>query len=101
MMCRRLFPLLRKVNTNMSWNPNQGQAPNQQNQYGGYTPPQQNAPYGEQQYGQQGGYQQGYTPPQPGSPYSGQQYGQQGYQQGAYGQQQAYGNGTGSVSPLG
>ena len=28
----------------MSWNPNQGQDPNQPNQYGGYTPPQQGTP---------------------------------------------------------
>ena len=53
----------------MSWNPNQGQDPNQPNQYGG-----------------------GYAPPQKGAPYSGQQYGQpDGYQQGGYGQQQPYG----------
>ncbi len=58
----------------MSWNPNQGQDPNQQGQYGGYTPPPNpNDPYGAQQGGyQQGGYQQ---PP----PYGQQQYG--GYQQ--------------------
>ena len=46
----------------MSWNPNQGQDPNQQGQYGGYTPPPNpNDPYS----GQQGGYQQqgGYPPP--------------------------------------
>ena len=53
----------------MSWNPNQGQDPNQQGQYGGYTPPPNpNDPYSAQQ----GGYQQ---PP----PYGQQQYG--GYQQ--------------------
>ena len=60
----------------MSWNPNQGQDPNQpgQNppnqgsQYGGYAPPPANDPYSAQQ----GGYQQ---PP----PYGQQQYG--GYQQ--------------------
>jgi uncharacterized membrane protein len=58
----------------MSWNPNQGQDPNQPGQYGGYTPPpNQNDPYSGQQGGsQQGGYQQ-----QP--PYGQQQYG--GYQQ--------------------
>ena len=60
----------------MSWNPNQGQDPNQpgQNpnqpsQYGGPTPPPSNDPYGAQQGGQQppvygqqqyGGYQQPY-----------------------------------------
>ena len=69
----------------MSWNPNQGQDPNQPSQYGGYSgynppPPQPTDPYsgqqgGYQQPGQQGGYQQG-------APYSGQQqYGQGGYQQ--------------------
>jgi uncharacterized membrane protein len=70
----------------MSWNPNQGQDPNQQNPYGaGYTPPQQGAPYSGQQYGQQGGY---------GQPPSGQQpYG---------GYQQPYGAPPlGSASPLG
>src|SRR3982074_3017033 len=61
--------------TTMSWNPNQGQDPNQPSQYGGgYTPP--------------------VPPPQPTDPYSGQQggYGQPGgpggYQQPGYGQQQ-------------
>ena len=60
----------------MSWNPNQGQDPNQPGQYGGYTPPP-NDPYSGQQGGyQQGGYQQGgYQQP----PYGQQQYG--GYQQ--------------------
>jgi uncharacterized membrane protein len=77
----------------MSWNPNQGQDPNQPSQYGtGYTPPSQpNDPY-SQQYGgyqqqsgsqQQGGYQQqqqgGYQ-----DPYS--------RQQANYQQQQAYGS---------
>lgn len=65
----------------MSWNPNQGQDPNQpgQNpnqgsQYGGYTPPPPaNDPYGAQQ----GGYQQGGNQQPP--PYGQQQYG--GYQQ--------------------
>ena len=76
----------------MSWNPNQGQDPNQPNQYGGYTPPQQDAPYSGQQYGQQGGYQQsGYGQQQP---YSQQPYG--GYQQ-PYGAPPPAGN----VSPLG
>src|SRR2546421_10121365 len=69
----------------MSWNPNQGQDPNQPNQYGG-----------------------GYAPPQQGAPYSGQQYGHpDGYQQGGYGQQQPYGQQpygappAGNASPLG
>lgn len=76
----------------MSWNPNQGQDPNQPYPYGGgYTPPQQGAPYSGQQYGQQGGYQQGsYGQQQP--------YGQQPY--GGY--QQPYGTPpAGNVSPLG
>ena len=73
----------------MSWNPNQGQDPNQPNQYGGYTPPQQDAPYSGQQYGQQGGYQQsGYGQQQP--------YGQQPYGQQPYGAPPA-----GNASPLG
>jgi len=60
----------------MSWNPNQGQDPNQPGQYGGYTPPP-NDPYSGQQGGyQQGGYQQGGYQQ---SPYGQQQYG--GYQQ--------------------
>jgi len=59
----------------MSWNPNQGQDPNQQGQYPGYTPPPNpNDPYS----GQQGGYQQGGYQQQP-PPYGQQQYG--GYQQ--------------------
>lgn len=67
----------------MSWNPNQGQDPNQPSQYGGYgsssgynPPPQPTDPYSGSQsgYGQQGGYQQGES-----------------YQQGGYGQQQPYG----------
>ncbi len=69
----------------MSWNPNQGQDPNQPGQYGGYAPPSQPQPanpYGDPQsgYGQQGGYGQ-----QPG-----------GYQQGPYGTPP-----YGSQSPLG
>ncbi len=75
----------------MSWNPNQGQDPNQPSQYGGYgnysPPPQQPTdPYSQPgpqgqpeqpgQQGQYGGYQQGQQNP----------YGQQGQQQ--YGQQQ-------------
>jgi uncharacterized membrane protein len=69
----------------MSWNPNQGQDPNQ-GQYSGYTPqPNPNDPYSGQQGGyQQGGYQQG-------------GYQQGGYQQPPYGQQQ-YG---GSQQPYG
>jgi uncharacterized membrane protein len=75
--------------------------PNQQSQYGGYTPPQPTDPYSGQQYGQgygqqsqQGGYGNGYGQ----QPDYGQQggyqqpnygYGQQGgYQQPGYGQQQ-------------
>jgi len=77
----------------VSWNPNQGQDPNQPNQFGGgYAPPQQGAPYSGQQYGQQGGYQQsGYGQQQP--------YGQQPY--GGY--QQPYGAPppAGNASPLG
>ena len=85
----------------MSWNPNQGQDPNQQGQYGGYAPPAQpqNDPYSQQGYGQQPGGNQ-----QPG-------YGQQGgYQQPGYGQQPGgyqqgpYGTGTppyGAQSALG
>src|SRR6266852_1804329 len=69
----------------MSWNPNQGQdpnqpgqSPNQPGQYGGPTPPPANDPYGAQQGGyQQGGYQQ---PPYQQPPvYGQQQYG--GFQQ--------------------
>jgi uncharacterized membrane protein len=85
----------------MSWNPNQGQDPNQPGQYGGYVPPSQPQPtdpysnpqpgYGQQPggsqqpgYQQQGGYQQpGYQ--QPG-----------GYQQGPYGTPP-----YGAQSPLG
>ncbi|HAG97783.1 MAG TPA: hypothetical protein DCL75_02705 [Ktedonobacter sp.] len=82
----------------MNWNPNQGQDPNQPNQYGGYAPPQQGAPYGGQpNYGQQGEYQQqqgNYQ--QPGG------YQQQGYQQSGYGQPPPYGQPPmGNVSPLG
>src|SRR2546430_16955386 len=76
----------------MSWNPNQGQDPNQPDQYGGYAPPQPGAPVGGQpNYQQPGGYQQ------------------QGYQQSGYGQQPPYGQSPytysqppmGNVSPLG
>jgi uncharacterized membrane protein len=84
--------------TIMSWNPNQGQDPNQPGQYGGgYTPPAQPSdPYsgGMQQPGygqpQQPGYgqpqQPGYgQPQQPGTGYGQQQYGQQPYGQQPYG----------------
>src|SRR6266566_2761016 len=96
-------------NTYMSWNPNQGQDPNQPSQYGGYSPPpqsQQPPPqptdpysgqqpgYGQQYGGQQPGGQQQYGGQQPG----GQQYG--GYQQGGY-QQGPYGVPPGTQSPLG
>jgi len=98
----------------MSWNPNQGQDPNQPSQYGGYSPPpqsQQPPPqptdpysgqqpgYGQQYGGQQPGGQQQYGGQQPG----GQQYGnyqQGGYQQGGY-QQGPYGVPPGTQSPLG
>ncbi len=88
-------------NNYMSWNPNQGQDPNQPSQYGAYTPPpsqpQPTDPYSGPQggYGQQGSYGQ-----QPG----GQQYQQPGYQQpgpGGY-QQGPYGAPpSGAQSPLG
>lgn len=73
----------------MSWNPNQGQDPNQPgvysgqpSQYGSPTPPPANDPYGAQQ----GGYQQqGYQQP----PYQQAPYQQAPYQQPpVYGQQQ-------------
>ena len=60
----------------MSWNPNQGQDPNQPSQYGGYAPPPQPTdPYS----GQSGGYQQqpGYQQPN----YQQPNYQQPGYQQ--------------------
>ncbi len=89
----------------MSWNPNQGQDPNQPSQYGGYSPPpsqpQPTDPYSAPQpgYGQQSGYgqQPGYEQQQQ----SGQQYG--GYQQPAGGNQQGpYGAPpSGTQSPLG
>ena len=89
----------------MSWNPNQGQDPNQPGQYGGYNPnvqqpppqqPQQPTdPYSGPQsgYGQQGGYQQGGYGQQP--------YGQQqsgGYQQ-PYGQQPGGAGGASQYGP--
>ena len=79
----------------MSWNPNQGQDPNQPNQYGGYAPPQQGTPAGGQPpYEQPGGYQQ------PGYQQQGGYQQPGGYQQGGYGQQSPYGVPP-SVSPLG
>src|SRR5579859_2899103 len=82
----------------MSWNPNQGQDPNQPSQYGGYTPPpsqpQPTDPYSGPQagYGQQGGYGQ----QQSGQQYGGYQQPQGGYQQGPYGTPP-----SGTQSPLG
>src|SRR5213078_1778870 len=91
----------------MSWNPNQGQDPNQPGQYGGYTPPpsqpQPTDPYSGPQAGQQAGYGQqgGYGQQQSGQQYGGyQQPGyrppQGGYQQGPYGAPP-----SGAQSPLG
>jgi uncharacterized membrane protein len=76
----------------MSWNPNQGQDPNQPgSQYGGYTPPQPppqpTDPYSGQQ-GQYGSYQQG---PSQQEPYGQQQYGQPPYGQQQQSYQQPYG----------
>ena len=95
----------------MSWNPNQGQDPNQPSQYGAYTPPpsqpQPTDPYSGQQagYGQQGGYGQ----QQSGQQYGGYQQPQGGYQQpqGGYQQPGGYQQGpygtppSGAQSPLG
>jgi uncharacterized membrane protein len=85
----------------MSWNPNQGQDPNQPSQYGGPPPQQTNEPFGAQQGGyQQGGYQQQpqYQQPQYQQPPA---YGQQQY--GGY--QQPYGappmGGAAAAGPLG
>ncbi len=103
----------------MSWNPNQGQDPNQPSQYGAYTPPpsqpQPTDPYSGPQAGQQAGYGQqgsygqqqsgqqygGYQPPQggyqqPGYQQPGYQPPQGGYQQGPYGTPP-----SGAQSPLG
>src|SRR3989442_7315085 len=86
----------------MSWNPNQGQDPNQPSQYGGYTPPpsqpQPTDPYSGPQAGQQAGYGQqgGYQPPQGGYQHPGCQPPQGGYQQGPYGAPP-----SGAQSPLG
>jgi len=76
----------------MSWNPNQGQDPNQPSQYGGYSgynppPPQPTDPYS----GPQGGYQ---PAGQPGGQPGGYQSGQQQYGQGGY--QQPYGGAAGA-----
>jgi uncharacterized membrane protein len=79
---------MKKGNIVMSWNPNQGQDPNQPgsypnqpSQYGSPMPPPANDPYGAQQGMYQGGYQQGgYQSPYQQPPvYGQQQYG--GYQQ--------------------
>ncbi len=86
----------------MSWNPNQGQDPNQPGQYGGYTPPpsqpQPTDPYSGPQAGQQAGYGQqgGYGQQQSGQQYGGYQPPQGGYQQGPYGAPP-----SGAQSPLG
>jgi uncharacterized membrane protein len=83
----------------MSWNPNQGQDPNQASQYGGYNPQQPNpnpsdpysGQYGQQsgQYGQQSGTGYQYDPNayQQGG-YQQPQYDPNAYQQGGYQQQQ-------------
>jgi uncharacterized membrane protein len=96
----------------MSWNPNQGQDPNQPSQYGGYTPPpsqpQPTDPYSGPQAGQQAGYGQqgGYGQQQSGQQYGGYQQPQGGYQQPGY-QQPGYQQGpygappSGAQSPLG
>lgn len=99
----------------MSWNPYQGQDPNQPGQSGGYVPPvqpQQTDPYSNQQqgYGQQsGGNQQSGYGQQPGG-YQQQGYGQQpggyeqpgGYQQPGYGQQSGgYQQGSYGMPPYG
>ena len=87
----------------MSWNPNQGQDPNQPgvyagqpSQYGSPTPPPANDPYAAQQggYQQQGAYQQ---PPYQQPPYQQQPpvYGQQPY--GGY--QQPYGAASSANGP--
>ncbi len=93
----------------MSWNPNQGQDPNQPSQYGGYSPPpsqpQPTDPYSGPQAGQPGqqagyGQQGGYGQQQSGQQYGGYQQPQGGYQQ--PGQQGPYGAPpSGTQSPLG
>ena len=85
----------------MSWNPNQGQDPNQPSQYGGgYNPPpsqpQPTDPYSAPQsgYEQQSGY--GQQQQQSGQQYGGYQQPAGGYQQGPYGTPP-----SGTQSPLG
>jgi len=85
----------------MSWNPNQGQDPNQPSQYGGgYNPPpsqpQPTDPYSAPQsgYEQQSGY--GQQQQQSGQQYGGYQQPGGGYQQGPYGTPP-----SGTQSPLG
>ena len=85
----------------MSWNPNQGQDPNQPSQYGGgYNPPpsqpQPTDPYSAPQsgYEQQSGY--GQQQQQSGQQYGGYQQPAGGYQQGPYGAPP-----SGTQSPLG
>jgi uncharacterized membrane protein len=85
----------------MSWNPNQGQDPNQPSQYGGgYNPPpsqpQPTDPYSAPQsgYEQQSGY--GQQQQQSGQQYGGYQQPGGGYQQGPYGAPP-----SGTQSPLG
>jgi uncharacterized membrane protein len=84
----------------MSWNPNQGQDPNQPSQYGGYSPqpsqPQPTDPYSAPQsgYEQQSGY--GQQQQQSGQQYGGYQQPAGGYQQGPYGTPP-----SGTQSPLG
>ena len=78
----------------MSWNPDQGQDPNQQGQYGGYQqagqPPQQGS-YAPVNYPQQSGYQPGaYGPPQGNYQPGGYDPQQGGYQPGTYQQQPGY-----------
>ncbi len=77
----------------MSWNPNQGQDPNQPGQYGGYNPP----PQPTDPYSQQSGYGQQYGSPQQGQ-YQ-QQYGS--YQQPQYQQPYTTGSAAATASPLG
>ena len=79
----------------MSWNPNQGQNPNQPSQYGGQTPP---PPANDPYSAPQGGYQQGYQQGNQQGAYQQPQYQQPQYQQPQsqqqpppYGQQQQYG----------
>jgi uncharacterized membrane protein len=86
----------------MSWNPNQGQDPNQPSQYGGYSPPpsqpQPTDPYSGPQADQQAGYGQqgGYGQQQSGQQQQGGYQQPGGYQQGPYGAPP-----SGTQSPLG